>query len=176
MIIKHCITPLNTAYSLHWSVIFEHNSWALWCIWPILAWVQKFLCSGQWTYALATHKKQFPLPHSCGFCDLTSIAWMVQTIGWVMQKSPVKQPQQLFCWMCAIWGSIVVLKDHTSWQIMCLGCLRNTWGGYWFHNDKEVEVALTECMQMQEPNIFCSGCFKLVPGKEMCSCFIVLWG
>lgn len=38
-------------------------------------------------------------------------------------------------------------------------------GGCCFHNDKEVEVALPEGMQMQEPNMYCSRYFKLVPGK-----------
>jgi hypothetical protein len=47
--------------------------------------------------------------------------------------------------------------------------------GCWFNNDKEIEVALSECMQMQEPNIYASGCFKLVPGKvQMLHCVLRL--
>ena len=102
---------------------------------------------------------------------------MIQTVGWMTQKSSVKQPQQLFCWKCTVWGSIVVLKDHTSWQTMCSGCVSNTLGGWggggrgsWFNNDKEVEVALPECI--------CKSLVSAVADvlnlcQERCRCFTV---
>jgi hypothetical protein len=41
----------------------------------------------------------------------------VRTIGWMVQKVSAKRLHQLLCPKCAVWGRIVVLKDHTSRQI-----------------------------------------------------------
>jgi hypothetical protein len=168
MISKQGITALTAAYCSYWSIICSINPEHFDASAP--PWHEfknSFAVDSGLLHLHPFTKKPFPLPHCCGICDLTRVAWVVQTVGWMMQRSPVKQPQQLLCWMCTVWGGIVVLKDNTSWSIICSGCLSNTWGVCQFHNDEKVEVAVPEKMQMREPNIYCSGSFKLVTGKVL---------
>jgi hypothetical protein len=48
------------------------------------------------------------------------------------------------------------------------GPLKQHLGGQWFHNNEEVEGAVCEWLQMQEPNFCCSGIFKLMPRRDKC--------
>jgi len=33
----HC--KVKCSSFVHWSIIYQHDCWAYWCIFPILAWV-----------------------------------------------------------------------------------------------------------------------------------------
>jgi hypothetical protein len=42
----------------------------------------------------------------------------VRTVGWIAHKFLVKRLQHLLWSACTVWGCIIVLKDHTSRQML----------------------------------------------------------
>jgi hypothetical protein len=57
---------------------------------------------------------------------LARCCFSCQTIAWVEQKFTVQGLQRWLCLTCAVWLCIVVLKEHTSWRFICLGCWSST--------------------------------------------------
>jgi hypothetical protein len=53
----------------------------------------------------------------------------------------------------ALWGWIVVLKDHTLWHHL-FEPLKQCLGGCQLHSNAEVEIAICECLQMQELDFY----------------------
>jgi hypothetical protein len=68
-----------------------------------------------------------------------------------MVDGPKFQVKLLQQYMYAVWGWIVVLKDHTLWHHL-FEPLKQCLGGCQLHSNAEVEIAVCECLQMQEPS------------------------
>ena len=112
VLFSHIIAKLVVAFALSWRS-FKHSIW------------RKTSC-----YMCSPCEQLFPLCHCCRNGDLPA----VQTVVWMVQQYPVKQLQQLLLSMCALWDCIVVLQDHTSWQIFEL--LKERLRGYCFYKNK----------------------------------------
>lgn len=66
-------------------------------------------------------------------------------IWWMVHQVSSKITATIY----AVWGCIVVLKDHTFWHNL-FQPLKQCLGGCQLHSNAEVEFAVCECLQMQD--------------------------
>jgi hypothetical protein len=71
---------------------------------------------------------------------------------WIFQKFPLRRLQHHLRTKIASGGDIVMLKSHTSRQVMLFRLLKQQLLGRQFHSKEEVEMAVCEYLQMQEPD------------------------
>lgn len=117
------ITVLHIAQLFQWSItIFQHNPqahWSHWCICPTLVWVQKFFYSRNQILAFVQSTNSH--------FHLTIIA--EPAISQVLLQQPKRQGGwsrrsqrndcNNSCLTYAVWGYVVMLKNHTLQQIIC---------------------------------------------------------
>jgi hypothetical protein len=131
------IVILNVAHLFHWKVIiFQHNPWAHWCIFPILALVWKCHLSRKWVLGFSTIHR--------------NLQW--------------NDCWKYLCLMCAVCDGIVMLNDHTSQHITCWGYWSNTWEAAFSTWMRKWEwLFVHKGLQVQEVHLYCDRILKLVP-------------
>lgn len=73
-------------------------------------------------------------------------------------------------------SSVIALNHHLFFSINCPITLTHLSDVGTLHNNEEVEVAVRECLRIQELDLHCDGIFKLVPIRtDVSVCSGVVW-